>query len=262
MRARRTWPRAVPGPYNAPVAASEGRNRGAFRTTRWSVVQAAGADDGQPARDALASLCESYWFPLYAYVRRSGYDAADAEDLTQGFFAKILERRDVRSADPSRGRFRSFLLTALKNYLADQRDREQALKRGGGVRPLSIDFETADRRYELDPGHGMTPERAFERTWALAAIERALDAVGRDYAEQGKGELFERLRGTLAGDPEAPARRALAEVLGMTEGALNVAVHRMRRRFGERLRTEVAETLADPIDLDREIQALFSALSA
>lgn len=236
-----------------------GRRVERFLTTRWSVVQAAGEEDSPASREALARLCEAYWYPLYAFVRRSGHDAAAARDLTQGFFARLLEKRDLAAADPGRGRFRSFLLANLKFFLANERERQGALKRGGGRAPFSMDFEGADSRFGLEPAHGETPERAFERTWALALLERVLELVGREYARRGQGELFEALRPELTG-AEPESRRALAERLSMTEGALKVALHRLRRRYGDALREAIAETVADPSEVDREIGALFEVL--
>ena len=231
-----------------------------FQTTRWSVVQAAGAQDSSAARDALATLCESYWYPLYAFVRRSGYGAEDARDLTQGFFTRLLEKRDFRMADPERGRFRSFLLASLKHFLANERARARALKRGGGHTLLSIDYENADARYTSDPGDRLTPEKVFQRNWALTLVARTSERLGQEYAAQGKGLLFGRLEGTLTGDEGTKSRRDLAKELGMTEGALNVAIHRLRRRFRQRLRAEIAHTLTDPGKVDEELRQLFAVL--
>ncbi len=233
-----------------------------FHTTHWSVVRAAGAGDSRVARRALENLCETYWFPLYAFVRRSGADPDAARDLTQGFFARLIEKRDYLAADPDRGRFRSFLLAALKHYLANQRARERALKRGGGRELLPIDFELADERYRAEPGHDLTPERAFERNWARALLARTFDRLGEHYHGRGQGALFERLRDLLVADADGPSRSQIAATLGMTEGALKVALHRMRQRFREQLRHEVAETVTDPETAQDELRHLLTALSS
>ena len=252
--------RPTPG-SDAPASASGA----SFLTTRWSVVRAAArggdARSESDVRSALASLCEGYWFPLYGFVRRRGHGADDACDLTQAFFARLVEKRDFDSAAPEHGRFRAFLLAALKNFLANERERARALKRGGDQAPLSIDAREADSRFAVDPADVETPERAFERDWAHALLARALEALRRDYEGRGQRELFEALEGTLGGAvPTDEDRAALAERLRTSEGALNVAAHRLRRAFRERLRAEVAGTLADPGDVEDELRALFEAL--
>jgi RNA polymerase sigma-70 factor (ECF subfamily) len=239
---------------------SKTQDKQAFRTTRWSVVRAAAGEDSAAAREALAVLVDCYWFPLYAFTRRSGYDADDAQDLIQAFFTRLLEKRNIGSADPARGRFRSYLLSALKHFMADERDRSRALKRGGGRVPVSIDYADADRRYDVDPGHGLTPEWLFERNWALALLDRTWNKLGTEYEARGQRELFDRLRSSVSGDAPAPSRRELAERLGMSETAVSVAAHRLRTRFRERLRAEVAETVAGPEDVDRELRDLHAAL--
>ncbi len=233
-----------------------------FRTTHWSVVHAAGGLDSAEARGALATLCNAYWYPVYAFVRRAGNDAEYARDLTQGFFARLLEKRDLGAADPARGRFRSFLLGSVKHFLANERDRAQALKRGGGREPLSIDGDDADRRYCIELVEASTPEKIFLRNWALALVRRATDRLGEEYGAQGKRGVFERLRPTLTGEAGGSSRRELAEQLGMTENALNVAVHRLRREFRETLKDEVAQTLADPTDVEDELRAMMAVLGA
>ncbi len=237
---------------------------GSFLTTRWSVVRDAAGDDPARARDALAVLCETSWYPLYAYVRRRGYGPDDALDCTQAFFARLLEKRDLGGADPGRGRFRAYLLGALKHFLAGERRRERAEKRGGGRAPLSLDppLDPADAesRYGLEPAHGETPERAFERDWARALIERTFDVLGRDYARAGKASVFEALRGELLPADAGRPRAAIAAELGMEEGAVKVALHRLRRRFGEQLRREIGETLPDRSGVDEELGRLLAAL--
>jgi RNA polymerase sigma-70 factor (ECF subfamily) len=236
------------------------RNDAAFRTTRWSVIQAAAGRDSAAAREALSILCETYWYPVYAFVRRSGCDPEEARDLSQGFFARLLEKRDLGSADPARGRFRGFLLGSVRHFLSNERDRVRALKLVGGQRILSIDEVDAEGRYALEPVDPVTPEILFLRQWALTVVESAMKRLAEDYQTKGKGHLFERLRPMLTGsDPDVP-RRELAEELGMSETALNVAIHRMRRTFRHKLKEEVAQTLADPADAEDELGQLMAAL--
>jgi len=239
---------------------------GRFLTTRWSMVLRAGSTESsgverQDAREALERLAESYWIPLFAYVRRRGYAEEDACDLTQGFFARLLERKDVGSASPEHGRFRSFLLTALKNYLINSEERERALKRGGGKAPVSIDARKAEGFLGPEPIDNDTPERIFERAWARSVLERALARLRRDYTERGKETLFEALSDELVGGEATPYAQ-LAEELGFTEGAIKVAVHRLRARYRKHLRLEVADTVEDPGDVEDELRGLFEALAS
>ena len=232
----------------------------AFLTTRWSVVVAAGRPDEPRSRAALAELCEAYWRPVYAFVRRRGQAREDARDLTQAFFARLLEKNAVVGADPERGRFRGWLLGALKHFLANEWDRAHALKRGGGVVPLSLDFETADERLALEPAHDLTPERAYEREWALAVLERAFDALEAEHVARGRGELFAALKDTLVGGEASHAQ--IAAALGLSEGAVKVAAHRLRRAFREVLRSQIAETVEGEAELERELGELIAALGA
>ena len=231
-----------------------------FRTTRWSVVSAARGKDSSAARQALVVLCETYWYSLYAFVRRSGYDAPDAEDLTQGFFERLLEKRDFRTADPRRGRFRTYLLAAMKHFLANERDRARAIKRGGGQATLPIDFVEADRQYKLEADDRSSPERTYERRWALALLASTMGRLRDEYSSQGKGALFDALRPALLGDDPPLAREELAASLGMKEGALNTALHRLRKRFRECLRAEVVHTVADPAEVEGELDFLRGVL--
>jgi len=237
-----------------------GDRREAFHTTHWSVVRAAGQEDSGAAREALSYLCEWYWYPLYAYVRRSGCSAEDARDVTQAFFARLLEKKVVRAADPDRGRFRNFLLASLKNFLSNERARASALKRGGGETPLSLDFERAEGRFGVEPLEQLTPERVFERNWAREVIARAMVRLREDYERRGDGELFESVRGLLVGDEGTLPRAEIARQLGLGESALNVAIHRMRKRFRERLRREIGHTVADADTVQTEMSDLFDAL--
>ena len=237
------------------------RLRPNFATTRWSVVLAAGGSDTGTARDALARLCESYWYPLYAFLRRGGHDVEDARDLTQGFFAHLLGKGDIRLADPARGRFRSFLLTACKNFVVNREEAERAVKRGGGRELLSLDFVDAENRFRLEAVEHDTPETLFEAAWARALLDRVMALLSRDYEARGQGALFEALQEGLAGGDGAGPHAETAAELGLTEGAVKVAAHRMRRRFRELLRAEIAETLPSPSEIEDEIRALFEALS-
>jgi RNA polymerase sigma-70 factor (ECF subfamily) len=234
--------------------------RGRFATTRWSMVLAAGRSSSPKSQSALAELCETYWYPLYAFVRRKGYEAHDAQDLTQGFFALLLERNDVQSVRRERGKFRAFLIASLQHYLANEHDRRNARKRGGGRKLFSLDFAAAENRYSAEPADRRTPEDAYARQWALTLLERVQASLRDELAQQGKAAQWDRLHVFLAGDKATPLYSEAAVALGMTEGAVKTAVHRLRRRFGEQLRREIAETVSDPSAVDGELQELFEAL--
>lgn len=231
-----------------------------FLTTRWSVVRAVGEGDTERGHQALTALCEAYWYPLYAYVRRRGHGAEDASDLTQGFFARLLARPIFEQLSPDRGRFRAWLLAALKNHLAGERAREGALKRGGGRVSLSIDFDDADRRFQLEDATEENPERQFERAWASELLHRTLAGLEAEYQGRGRGAVFEALRSELGGEEPAEGYAARAASLNMTEGAFKVSVHRLRRRYRERLREEIAETVSSEEEVEEELRALFRAL--
>jgi RNA polymerase sigma factor (sigma-70 family) len=245
-----------------PQRRTPARGETPFLTTRWSVVLEAGRGDEPSSRKALGELCEAYWYPLYAYVRRRGHRQEDAQDLTQAFFARLLEKNGVVGADPERGRFRAFLLGALKHFLANEWDREQAQKRGGGRPILSLDFRSADERFVREPMDNATPERAFERTWALAVLESALARLESDYRARGRGAIFERLRGSLVARGELDSYRDIARELGTSEGAVKVAAHRLRQAFRAALRAEIAETVGGPEDLEHELGLLIAALGS
>lgn len=229
-----------------------------FLTTRWSIVRTAASLDPERATAALSTLCQSYWYPLYAFVRRKGVAAQDAEDVVQSFFARILEKRNFDSVTPEKGRFRSFLLASIQNHLANMRDAARAEKRGAGRAPLAIDFATADVRFGLE-ARADEPERAFERAWALALLDRALAGVEQEYRATERGALFDVLKGELTGTADNPYA-IYAQRLDSNEGAIKVAVHRLRKRYRERLRAEIAETVADPGEIEAEIADLFKAL--
>jgi RNA polymerase sigma-70 factor (ECF subfamily) len=234
---------------------------GQFATTRWSVILAAGDSAAALHEPALSTLCQTYWFPLYAYLRRRGYDSHQAEDYTQGFFAGILERKGLRKADPKYGKFRSFLLACLKNFLADEWDRVKAEKRGGDKKVLSLDFDAAASRYNQAPVHGLSPEKLFERSWALTVLTSAMDRLKAESTASDKQQLFNRLKVYLTAEKDAGSYRDVAAKLNMTEGAVKVAVHRLRRRYRELVRDEIAQTVTNEAQVDEEIRDLFAALA-
>ena len=232
-----------------------------FATTRWSMVLAAGAGPSERADRALAELCAGYWHPLYAYVRRRGYDPDDACDLTQAFFARLIEHRRLAAADPVRGRFRSFLLTSMKNFLASEWRRESAAKRGGGADVVSIDAADAESRYQIEPADNRTPEAEYERRWALALIGRAVEDVRRVYADRGEAELFDTLKVYLGADGGGAPYDELSRRLGRSEAALRTALSRLRARWRTRLREIVAETVQGDRLVDDELNDLVRALA-
>lgn len=236
----------------------------AFATTRWSLVLAAADRRDSRSRDALAELLEAYWYPLYAFARRSGADHEDAADLVQGFFTYLLSGEALASVDPDRGRFRSYLLGAFKHYRANRERRENAMKRGGDVDVVSLDFsrEDAEQRFAREPVDERTPERVYERRWALTVLDHALDRLRREHESSGKLEVFEALKPRLTGTAERGEGAGVAKRLGMTDGNLRVAVHRLRKRFGTILREEVRGTLERDTDVDEELRHLMAAFEA
>jgi RNA polymerase sigma-70 factor (ECF subfamily) len=249
-------------------------HRRRFASTRWSLVCAAAAEAAArsvttvatrgPSRAAMAELCQSYWYPLYAFVRRRGYTAEEAGDLTQGFFAALLEKNYLADADRTRGRFRTFLLTSMKHYLANEHDRAVRLKRGGGraILPLEFDLGHAESRYRTEPSHRLTPERLFERRWALTLLEKAMDQLRADYANEGKGALFDALKGALTCSDDAESCAMTSRALAMSQGALRVAAHRLRKRYRRCLRGVIADCVESEQEVDEEIRALFAALAS
>jgi RNA polymerase sigma-70 factor (ECF subfamily) len=225
------------------------------------MVARAGGESRQ-SREALEHLCASYWYPLYAFARRRGLAHHEAQDLVQAFFARLIEKQDLALADPARGRFRSFLLASLSNFLANEIDRERARKRGGHMTRLSIDDAEAERRYANDLAANATPEKMFERQWARELIARALAALESEWSHAGRGALFARLKPFLTGDASAAKQSEIAAELARTENAVRIALHRMRKRYGELIRIEIADTVADPDDVERELGDLFGALEA
>lgn len=231
-----------------------------FPTTHWSLILSAG-QHGAQAEAALAELCRVYWYPIYSFIRARSTSGDEAQDLAQEFFVHLLTCNVFAAAKPEIGRFRSFLAVGLKNFLADQADRRNALKRGGDVVILPIDLSGAEERYREDAGHSETPERIFDRQWALAVVSQTYDQLRDATNREGRSSLFQRLQAFLPGGSDPPAVAPLAEELGMTEGATKVAIHRLRRRYREMLRANVSHTLSDPKDVDDEIRFLLSALS-
>jgi RNA polymerase sigma factor (sigma-70 family) len=232
-----------------------------FASTRWSLVAAAGQGASPEAQEALAVLCRVYWYPLYAYARRRLGNVEDAQDATQAFFAQLLEKDYVQAADPERGRFRSFLLTAFKRFLAKERERDRAQKRGGGRHIVPLDFQMGEHRYHLEPADHATPETIFERRWALTLLEQALARLRQEFETADKQKIFDGLKATLTGDGVAEPYAEIAGRLEMSEPAVKVAVHRLRRRYQELLREEIAQTVVTASEIDEELRDLFRAVS-
>ncbi|MHB8955260.1 MAG: RNA polymerase sigma factor [Pirellulaceae bacterium] len=230
-----------------------------FATTHWSVVVAAGLSSDPAARQALATLCEDYWYPLYAYIRRRGCQPAEAQDLAQGYFLQLLQRNVVQAADQTRGRFRSFLLSSLDHYMANQWRHDQAQKRGGG-QIRSLDVEEGERRYRLEPVDEMTPEKIYERQWAMTLLNKAVETLRDEYLHAGKLHVFEALKTYLGGEESTVPYRELAAQLGSSEGAVKVAVHRLRQRCRDCLRRTIAQTVASDEEVDEELRHLFEVV--
>ena len=239
------------------MAANDGR----FATTQWSLVLAAGGERSADAREALEQLCSIYWYPVFAYVRRRGHPVEEAEDMTQSFFSRLLEKGELASADRTRGRFRTFLLTACQNFLLNEHDRRTALKRGGGQAALSIDFAAAERRYQHSLAHEETPEVLYDRQWSLTLLGSVVDVLRGDYAAAGKGAIFDRLVGFLTMDDSAGSYAEVAADLDTTPAAIKVAVHRLRRRYRDALRRRIAETVDHEGAVDDELRHLMKTMS-
>jgi RNA polymerase sigma-70 factor (ECF subfamily) len=236
--------------------------RGVFATTHWSVVLAAGQRDSPHAADALEKLCRAYWFPLYAYVRRRGYDVPDAQDLTQAFFTRLIERNFISDLKPAGAKFRSFLLTALKNFLTHEWEKARAAKRGGGAVPIPLDEVDAESRYAHEPSDTATPDALFERRWAETVLDNALERLRQEQIAAGKQRLFDGLANCLTGAEHSQPHAELARQLGMTEAAIKMAVHRLRKRYAAFLRQEVAQTVSSPAEIDEELRCLLLAVAA
>ena len=233
----------------------------AFVTTHWSVVLAAARSDTTRAQAALEHLCRIYWYPIYHFVRRQGHSIHDAQDLTQAFFARLLEKHWIADADQSRGRFRSFMLLMLKRFLVAEWRKATARKRIGNLQALPLPWDIAETRYTREPADNRTPEQAFEKQWALTLLETVVRELGADYERDGNGRLFEVLKPSLTGSRETQPYADLASALNMSEGAVRVAVHRLRERYRERLKTEVAHTVSSPADVENELRHLFRVLA-
>lgn len=233
-----------------------------FNTTHWSVVLAAHAADVPQAAAALEKLCCTYWYPIYAYLRRLGYAEHDAQDLTQGFFAQLLERRSIQAVQREKGKFRSFLLAALKYYVADERDRANAQKRGGGREVISLDAQQAEDRYRLEPADDRSPDKLFERRWAITLLDQVLGRLKQEFTDAGKRELFNHLQPFLVEGTGAKTYAEAAREAGTTEEALKKAVQRMRRRYHQLFREEIAQTVASPEGVEEELRYLCAVLGS
>jgi RNA polymerase sigma factor (sigma-70 family) len=245
---------------NSRQAESPVANREDFATTQWTLVLAAIQGGSAAAGAALEQLCQRYWFPIYSFVRRRGSSPHEAEDLTQSFFAFILEKEALKKIDRQKGKFRNFLLASLANFLNNEWDRLQTLKRGGGFQFINWDEAMAEARYGVEPVENLTPERLFEKRWARTLIEQVLNQLKLAYARAGKEILFNKLEPGLTGELSPGELAKWAAELEMTEGAVKVAVHRLRRRFGEMLRNEIAATVSSAAEVDEEIRCLFAAI--
>lgn len=231
-----------------------------FATTHWSVVLAAGDSSAPGAKEALERLCRTYWYPLYAFARRQGHSPHDAQDLTQEFFAWLLESKHLRVADSERGKFRSFLLGMLKNFLSDERKRAQAQKRGGGQALISLDAASAEERFDLEPATDLTPEIIFDRRWAWTVMEQTVARLREEYVSAGRAELFEELKHFQPGEEAGQSYAEVAARLGLTESAVKSAIWRLRQRHRDLLREEIAHTVATPADVDEEVRYLVAVL--
>ena len=235
---------------------------GGFATTHWSVVLAAGLDSSSSeAEVALAELCQTYWYPLYAFVRRKGHSPHDAQDLTQAFFARLLEKNYVAQADRERGRFRTYLLAALTHFLADEWDKARRLKRGGGREIISFDAVSAEERYRLEPVDPLDAAKLYERRWVTTLFDQVLSRLEQEFRDSGKGTLFDGLKNSLLSEPDGTSYAELGARLGLKEDAVKQAVHRMRRRYRELFREEIAQTVDGPGEVEEELKHLFAVLS-
>jgi RNA polymerase sigma factor (sigma-70 family) len=232
-----------------------------FATTHWTVVLAAGQRSTPQSDRALEELCRAYWFPLYAYVRRHGHTKEDAEDLTQAFFARFLQKNYLEGLSAERGRFRAFLLAALKHFLANEWDRSQRQKRGGNITHLSLDWQTADTQFQVAATAEPSPDKAFDREWAVTLLAKVIERLHDECEADGRGKQFAELKIFLTAGKGELSHAEAAQKLGMEETAVRVAVHRLRKRYRQLLRDEIAQTLADAAGVDEELRALFGAFS-
>lgn len=244
-----------------PSSTASGAPGDIFATTHWTAVLAAGKRSTLQSDRALDELCRTYWFPLYAYVRRRGHTKEDAEDLTQAFFARFLKKNYLEGLDAERGRFRAFLLASLKHFLSNEWDKSQAQKRGGKAEHLSLDWQTADTRFQVAAVNEPGPDKAFDREWALALLARVIERLRAECKADGRSKQFEQLKIFLTAGKDVLSPAGAAKALGMDEGAMRTAVHRLRKRYRLLLRDEIAQTLSDPAMVDEEMRALFGAFS-
>jgi RNA polymerase sigma factor (sigma-70 family) len=231
-----------------------------FHTTHWSVVLDVQHQDEHQRAKALEELCRTYWYPVYAFIRRNGHEPADAQDLTQGFFEHVLERHTFETASPEKGRFRSFLLGILKNFLSHERRKASALKRGGSMMFVPIDGQDDEERLQLDLVHNLTPEKLYDRSWTHALLARTIEMLEREYERAGKQTLFAALQSHLTGMASDASYKELGDQLGLSVGAVTTSIHRMRKRYAALLRQEIAGTVSSPAEIEDEISILFSAL--
>ena len=243
------------------AAASSTKPQNYFATTHWSVVLAAGRNDTTRAHVALEKLCQTYWYPLYAYVRRRGHTAHDAQDLTQAFFTNLLERQSIANADPGRGRFRSFMLGAMNHFLANEWAKFRTQKRGGEHQIVSLDLATAEERFDLEPISTVTPDKAFDKEWATALLDKVLNQLEEEFRDENKSSLFEALKQTLAGSRESQPYAQLAAQLNMSEGSIKTAVHRLRKRYRQLVESEISNTVNSPEEVKEEMAYLCAAIS-
>ena len=234
----------------------------AFRSTHWSLIFKAGDSLSPDSNGALEELCHRYWYPLYSFARRRGQNAHDAQDITQGFFAKLLEKGYVKAADPNKGRFRTFMLTAFKAYSANEWDKTQTQKRGGGVDHVSLDWDDAEERFQGEPASQVDPELAFDKRWALSLIDRVTEKLKAEYQRIGKQTRYETLRIFMLDDPDRGAYEAAASTLGLSESGVRTSVMRLRHRFSQMLRDEIADTVESEEAVQEELQHLLAALSS
>lgn len=244
-----------------PTDSSGAAPRELFATTRWTVVLAAGRQGTEQSWRALEELCGTYWYPLYAYVRRRGYPKEDAEDMTQAFFARFLEKHSLAGLSAEQGRFRAFLLASLKHFLTNEWDKVHCQKRGGQFIHLSLDWETADAQFQITDNSVSSPDKAFDREWATALLGKVIERLRIEHAEDGREQLFDQLRLFLAPDSGIASYADAAKTLGMEEGAVRVAVYRLRKRYRALLRDEIAQTLTGSGEVDEEMRTLFAAFA-
>jgi RNA polymerase sigma-70 factor (ECF subfamily) len=244
-----------------PRTAETGPWQDGFATTRWSVVVSAGRRTSPQSEQALAELCQAYWYPLYAYVRRRGYRREEAEDLTQAFFERLLQKNDLQGLHRDQGKFRAFLLASLKHFLANEWNRSQRAKRGGGIIHLSLDWQSADERYKLDPPDTVSPDQLYDHAWAVALLERVLLRLHDECTAAGKAALFQRAKPFLMLGEETIPYREAGQDLGLDEGAMRVNVHRLRKHYRDLLHDELRQTLADPNMVAEELHSLRTALA-